>query len=38
MLTKFKYYTTRIGCEGVLARLMVVGWFIALISLSFELS
>lgn len=38
MLTKLKHYATRIGFEGILARLMVVGWFIALIGLSLELN
>lgn len=38
MLTKLKHYATRIDFEGVLARLMVVGWLVALIGLSLELS
>ena len=38
MLTKLKHYATRIGFEGVLTRLIVVGWLVALIGLSLELS
>lgn len=32
-MKKLKAYLTRIGLEGVLARLMVVVWFISLVCL-----